>query len=499
MNTLTINAAQQRGRINRHIYGHFAEHLGACIYDGLYVGEDSQIPNVRGIRSDIVEALRKIEAPNLRWPGGCFADVYHWRDGIGPKDQRTKTINFWGNAPETNAFGTHEFMDLCEQVGCDPYFGGNVGSGTVQEMRDWIEYLTSDYDSSLSNLRRLNGREQAWAIPFWGIGNENWGCGGHMTPEHYADLYCQYHTFMKNYGDTLMMRIASGLGGSDTVAEDVAIFMDRTMNRRHPIRTDAVSIHYYVYLRGDKRHSATRYGEAEWFEVLKLGHDIDAVIAKNSAVLDQYDPDKRIWLIVDEWGTWYPAEPGTNPEFLYQQNSIRDALVAAMTLHIFQDHADRVGMANIAQTVNVLQALFLTQGDKLVLTPTYHVFDMLKRHQGAAALTLDLNCETYAVGGESIPAVSASASRSESGDVLLTLCNLNPNRSIDLECEVDGIAVGEVDGLELTGDSITAHNTFDEPDRVRPKAFRGVGRIDAKRIGIRLPPASVIALTLREE
>ena len=496
MNKLTINGKAELGRINRHIYGHFAEHLGHCIYDGLWVGEDSPIPNIRGIRSDIVEALRKIKAPNLRWPGGCFADVYHWRDGIGPPEERALRLNFWGNAPETNRFGTHEFMDLCEQVGCEPYFGGNVGSGTVQEMRDWVEYITANQDSTLSRLRRQNGQDAAWAMPFWGIGNENWGCGGHMLPETYADLYFQYHTHVKNYGETRMMKIASGYGGSDTEGEGLAVFMERTTNRRHPVKTDGVSIHYYVYLHHDERYSATQFDEEQWFTVILLANTIGHVIEKNAAVLDHYDPEKRIWLIVDEWGTWYPCEPGTEPDFLYQQNSMRDAVVAGLTLHRFQEYNDRVQMANIAQTVNVLQALFLTEGDKLVLTPTYHVFDMFKGHQDATRLALELDCELYSFGLDSLPAVSASASRSELGDVLLTLCNLNPNQGVALDCELRDLNITQVEGMVLVGDAITAHNTFESPNRVLPAAFDGANLV-GERLTVQLPPASLVALTLR--
>lgn len=497
MNRITINGNTERGKINRHIYGHFAEHLGRCIYDGIWVGEDSPIPNVRGMRTDIVDALRKINAPNLRWPGGCFADIYHWRDGIGPVDQRPQTINFWGNAPETNHFGTHEFMDLCEQIGCEPYIGGNVGSGSVQEMRDWIEYLTSNYDSTLSNLRRQNGREQAWAMPYWGIGNENWGCGGHMTPEHYAELYCQYHTHIKNYGETPMMKIASGYGGSDTDGADLAIVMERMLNRRHPVRTDGISIHYYVYLPRDERHSATQFGTDEWFTVLKMANHIGHVVEENAKIMDRYDPDKKMWLIVDEWGAWYPVEPGTNPAFLYQQNSVRDAVVAALTLHLFQEHCDRVQMANIAQTVNVIQAMILTEGEKMLLTPTYHVFDMFKGHQDATALELKVESETYSSGSDSLPAVSASASRSASGEILLTLCNLHPTDAQTITCECLDIDVTNISGTVLAGDAITAHNTFDAPDRVQPVSFSGATLEDAHHLKIQLPAASVVALTLQ--
>jgi alpha-N-arabinofuranosidase len=497
MNNITIYAREGQNKINRHIYGHFAEHLGRCIYDGIWVGEDSPIPNTRGIRNDIVEALRNINIPNLRWPGGCFADGYHWQDGIGKPSERPQRLNiWWGNAPETNAFGTHEFMDLCEQLGCDPYFGGNVGSGSVREMSDWLEYITANHESTLSNLRRANGRDAAWAMPFWGIGNENWGCGGHMTPEYYADLYTNYHTFVRNFGDTPMLKIASGYGGADKDGTNLDIFLDRTVNRRFPVRTDGVSIHYYVYLRNDEEHSATNYGEQEWFTVVKLAHHIGEVIEKHVKVLDIYDPEKRMWLIVDEWGTWYPAEPGTNPAYLYQQNSIRDAVVAALTLHLFQARCDRVQMANIAQTVNVLQALILTEGEQMLLTPTYHVFEMFKGHQNAKLLPIDVAAETYINGDEMLPSVSASASLSDSGEILLTLCNLNPRETLTINCEIPDANVSRINGRILVGDSITAHNTFDNPNRVQPTAFDGVTLVDKQHLSIQLPAASVVALTL---
>lgn len=494
-NYIRFKSGETPTTINRHIYGHFAEHLGYLIYDGFWVGEESPVPNVRGIRSDVVDALRKIHVPSMRWPGGCFADVYHWRDGIGPRAQRPQTINAWGNAPETNHFGTHEFLDLCEQLGCEPYIGGNVGTGTPAEMRDWVEYLTSDHDSLMSNLRRQNGREKAWHIPYWGIGNENWGCGGNMTPEYYADLFCQYHNFVKNYSDQPMMKIASGYGGSDLEGKDSAIIMDRIMNRRYPVKPDGMSVHYYVFLPNDPRHSATQFGESEWFIVLKLASQIEQVIRQNAAILDQYDPDRKIWLIIDEWGAWYPVEPGTNPAFLYQQNSMRDAVVAALTLHIFQKYAERVQMANIAQTVNVLQALILTEGDRLLLTPTYHVYDMFKGHQGATRLPLDIECEAYTVGDESLPAVSASASRSASGEVLITLTNLNPNQAMSLDVEVSSLNVTSVRGTILEADHMTAHNTFDHPTRVQPRPFTGAV-LTGQQLTLDLPAASVVALTL---
>jgi len=490
MNKLTIHTQAGHHRINRHIYGHFVEHLGRCIYDGLYVGEGSSIPNTGGVRNDIIQALRQIKIPNLRWPGGCFADEYHWQDGIGAKDQRPTRLNLWGNTPENNHFGTHEFMDLCERLDCAPYIGGNVGSGTVQEMRDWAEYLTCNQDTSLVKQRRQNGRRDAWAVPFWGIGNENWGCGGHMTPEQYADLYAQYHTFVKNYGDTPMMKIASGLGGSDENAEDIAIFMQRTMQRRHTVGVEGLSVHYYIYLPQDPSHSATQFGEEEWFTVLDMAYRMGHVLRENSKVLDQYDPEKRIWLIVDEWGAWYPVETGTNPAFLYQQNTIRDALVAALTLHVFHEHCERVQMANLAQAVNVLQALFLTQGEQMILTPTYHVFDMFKGHQDATQLPIEVTSDAY----QTLPAFSASASRDASGAVLLTLCNLSPNQSLTIDCEMPDFVVKHHQGVLLAGDAIHAHNTFENPNRVTPRPYDGFTLTHPQHLRITLPAASVLAL-----
>jgi alpha-N-arabinofuranosidase len=494
MNRIIINADFGQHIISRHLYGHFAEHLGRCIYDGIWVGENSPIPNTRGIRNDIVEALRRIKVPNLRWPGGCFADDYHWKDGIGPKEQRPRTINLWGYVIENNHFGTHEFMDLCDQLGCEPYFCGNVGSGTEQEMEQWVEYLTFDGDSSMANLRRQNGREEPWKVPFWGVGNENWGCGGHMRPEYYADLYFRYQTFIRRYGDNPLMKIAGGYGGSDTTGKGLEMFFQHIPSQLlHMI--EGVSLHYYVYLPQRKEHSATQFGEREWFEVLKYAAEIEGAIERHANVLDRYDPDKRIWLIVDEWGAWYPVEPGTNPAFLYQQNSLRDALVAALTLHIFHAHGDRVRMANLAQIVNVIQSVILTDGDKMILTPTYHVFDMFKVHQDATFLPLNLECDDYSFEGNTLPAVSASASRDQDGHVHLTLCNLDPHKDLDVSCELRGMQASTITGEVLTAREMNAHNTFDKPDVVHPATFDGA-RLQDGKLMIRLPAKSVVALTI---
>ena len=494
MNRLVLNADQGRGQISRHLYGHFAEHLGRCIYDGIWVGEDSPIPNTRGIRNDVLAALRQIKVPVLRWPGGCYADGYHWKDGVGPKEERPRTVNFhWGDVVEDNHFGTHEFLDLCALLDCEPYICSNVGSGSPQEMLAWLEYLTFAGDSTLANQRRANGREEPWKIKFWGIGNENWGCGGFMRPEYYADLYRRFQVYARNYSGNQLYKIASGMGGPFIYGTEV-LMRDVFKAAWDGDVMDALCLHYYVYMR-EQDFSATRFGEDQWFTVLHEAMKIDDEIAQHAAIMDYYDPDKKVGLIVDEWGAWYPAEPGTPPAFLYQQNSLRDALVAGLTLHVFHDHHDRVVMANLAQTVNVLQALVLTEGDKMLLTPTYHVFDMFKGHQDATYLPLDLQCEEYRFGEEALPALSASASRQESGEVLLTLCNLNPNTDLDLTCELRGMQATTVSGRILTAAEMTAHNTFDAPQTIQPVPFEGA-TLSGERLTLRVPAKSVLALTL---
>ncbi len=494
MNRLVINADLGQQKIDRHIYGHFAEHLGGCIYDGIWVGEDSPIPNTRGIRTDIVEALRAVNIPNLRWPGGCFADAYHWQDGIGPKEGRPRRINFhWGDVIENNHFGTHEFLDLCAQLGAEPYICGNVGSGTPQEMSEWIEYLTFAGDSTLAAQRRANGREEPWKIKFWGIGNENWGCGGFMKPERYVDLYRQFQVYTRSYSGNPLMKIASGMGGP--IIEGTELLMRDVFKAGGPRAIDALSLHYYVYVR-ETDFSDTEFGEREWAIILKKALEIEDYIKQHIAIMDYYDPGKHVGLIVDEWGTWYPPRPGHNPAFLYQQNTLRDALVAGLTLHIFHEHAERVRMANLAQTVNVLQAMILTEGEKMLLTPTYHVFEMFKGHQDATRLPLDLTCGEYTVGDITLPAISASASRADSGEILLTLCNLDPNATQTIAGELRGLAGGTLSGRILTAEALTAHNTFEHPDAVRPAAFNGAQLADG-RLTIELPARSVVALTIK--
>ncbi|MFC1762271.1 alpha-N-arabinofuranosidase [Planctomycetota bacterium] len=490
-NTLVIHADQGRTTIAREIYGHFAEHLGRCIYDGLWVGEDSEIENIHGLRVDAIRALKQLNIPVLRWPGGCFADEYHWQDGIGPREERIKRVStHWGMVTETNQFGTHEFLELCELLKCEAYVAGNVGSGTVEEMQNWIEYMTFDGDSAMANLRRQNGREKPWRLRYFGVGNENWGCGGNMNPEYYADLYLRYQTYVRDYSGNDLLKIACGPGGINYH------WMEVLANRTHR-HTDAISMHYYVRGTGtwSQKGSASDFDEREWFYLMKNSLGVDAVVRKNKAILDQVDPDKRIGLAVDEWGTWWDAEPDTNPAFLYQQNTLRDALSAGILLNTFNYHCDRVRMANIAQTVNVLQAMLLTDGPRMILTPTYHVFEMYKSHQGALHLPFELRCTPYVLGADSLPSLHASASRNDAGEFCVTLCHLNPSDRAELELHIEGALLGRAQGRVLTAPAMNSHNSFDDASVVVPRILERL-RVQDNRIQLVLPAMSITVLSL---
>ncbi|SEO61242.1 alpha-N-arabinofuranosidase [Paenibacillus sp. OV219] len=498
-NRVVIHTDRTNGSINRNIYGHFAEHLGRCIYEGIWVGEDSNIPNTKGIRNDVLEALRGLHIPVLRWPGGCFADEYHWKDGIGPRQARKRMINtHWGGVVENNHFGTHEFLMLCELLGSEPYINGNVGSGTVQEMQEWVEYMTFDGESPMASERAANGREEPWRVSYFGVGNENWGCGGNMRPEYYADLYRRYQTYVRNYGDNKIFRIACG-------ANDFNYEWTEVLMREAARYMDGLTLHYYtVPHTWAEKGSATGFETGEWFLTLRKALVMDELVTKHKTIMDKYDPQKRISLIVDEWGTWYDVEPGTNPGFLYQQNTMRDALVAAATLHIFQKHHDRVRMANIAQTVNVLQSVVLTEGARMTVTPTYHVFEMFKVHQDAEALDVDHRPASYTQGGESIPQTSVSATRDQEGRIHVSLCNLSHDEEAVVTIELRGLADGNgganggeqlpISGRLLQGDTINAHNTIEEPQQVQPVELKNITRSADGRIQVTLPPASVAVL-----
>jgi len=485
---LIIHADQGKEIISRNIYGHFAEHLGRCIYGGFWVGQDSPIPNTRGIRKDVVEALRAIQIPVLRWPGGCFADEYHWKDGIGPREKRPTMINtHWGGVTENNYFGTHEFLDLCEQLGCEPYICGNVGSGTVKEMQDWIEYITFDGVSPMADLRRQNGRQEPWKLKYFGIGNENWGCGGNMRPEYYTDLYRRYQTYVRNFGGNRIFKIACGPSGANYNWTEVLM-------REAARQMAGLSPHYYCGS-GRKSRSATEFAEIDWFWQLKSALRIQEILVKHKEIMDKYDPQKRVAIIFDEWGAWHNVEPGTNPGFLYQQNSLRDAMVAGLTLNIFNNHCDRVKMANIAQTVNVLQAMILTQEEKMLLTPTYYVFWLYKVHHDATLLPTDLSAGNYEFEGDTLSSVNVSASKDKSGAIHVSLCNIHPTRAVEMEGLVQGAQAKTISGSVLTAEKINSHNTFANPDVVMPDTFKDV-RLTEKGFVAKLPARSIVVLSI---
>jgi alpha-N-arabinofuranosidase len=487
---LVINADLGKDTISRNIYGHFSEHLGHCIYGGYWVGENSPIPNTRGIRNDVVAALKEIHIPNLRWPGGCFADEYHWRDGIGPRDLRPKMVNtHWGGVTEDNSFGTHEFMDLCEQLGTEPYICGNVGSGTVEEMSKWVEYLTFDGVSPMADLRRQNGRDKAWKVHFWAVGNENWGCGGNMTPEFYADQFKRYATFCRNYGDNHLLKVAGGANSTDYNWTEILM-------QRIPSRLMwGLSLHYYT-TEWRNKGPATGFTEKQYFETLERCLNIPKVIDRHMTIMDKYDPEKRVALVVDEWGTWFNVEPGTNPGFLFQQNTLRDAFVAGIHLNEFNKRCDRIKMANIAQTINVLQALIFTQDEKMVLTPTYHVFNLYKVHQDALLLPSSLTCGQYELEGKSLPALNASASRDANGLIHVSVVNIDPEKDYALSIDLRGADAKEITGKILTAPAITALNTFDDPQAVKPAEFNKAS-IGKNGISVQIPAKSIVVLEIK--
>ncbi len=489
--TLIINADQDSFKISKHIYGHFSEHLGRCIYRGYWVGKESSIKNTRGIRDDIVSALRKISVPVLRWPGGCFADEYHWKDGIGPLSKRPALVNtHWGGVTENNHFGTHEFLDLCQQIGCEPYICGNVGVGTVKEMKEWVEYITLEGQSPMANLRRENGKDNPWALKFFGIGNENWGCGGNMRPEFYADIYLRFQTYVRNYSKNKIYKIACGSYGENyTWTEVLMKRAGRSMN--------GLSFHYYTVAGGwGNKNSATEFGEKEWFDTLDKALFIDELITKHSTIMDRYDPEKKVGMIVDEWGTWYEVEPGTNPAFLYQQNTLRDAIVAGTTFNIFNRHGERVKMANLAQTINVLQALILTKDEQMIVTPTYHVFDLYKVHRNAVFLPMDMDSPDYTFEDKSITQISSPASKNSKGEIHISFCNLSPKEPVLVTCHIRGINAETVTGKILTSDDMTAHNTFQQPDKVKIQNFDDAA-MENNTLKLGLPAKSVVVFKIK--
>ncbi|WP_233752774.1 alpha-N-arabinofuranosidase [Flavilitoribacter nigricans] len=489
---IIVNADQGEHTISRQIYGHFAEHLGRCVYGGFYVGEDNtDIPNTNGIRNDVIKALKELKVPNLRWPGGCFADTYHWKDGIGPKADRPTIVNvWWGGVTEDNSFGTHDFLNMCEMLDAEPYLAANVGSGEVQELIDWVQYVNHGGVSPMSDLRKENGREEPWGVKYWGVGNEAWGCGGNMTPEYYADVYKKYATFMSTWrNEEGIFRIASGASSGDYKWTEVL------MQKLPPSLVEGLALHHYSVIDWNNKGPATGFSEEQYFTTMQRALHMEELVTRHSTIMDKYDPDQRIALVVDEWGGWYNVEPGTNPGFLYQQNTMRDAMIAGTTLNIFHNHADRVRMANLAQTINVLQAVLLTDEEKMILTPTYHVMKMYNVHQDAQLLPLTLQNVDYELNGQKLPAISASASKDADGNVHVSLVNIDAKNARTVSLTVRGTEKGSVSGTILQSANLSDHNTFDNPDKIAPKTFRGFQK-NGDQLTVTLPPFSVVVLAV---
>lgn len=489
---VSVDGVNPKYTISRHIYGHFSEHLGRCIYDGFWVGDSVNVPKKDRIRLDIVDALKKIQIPNLRWPGGCFADEYHWRDGIGVRNQRPTMINTnWGGVTEDNSFGTHEFLELCSLLKCEPYITANVGSGTVEEMAKWVEYLNFGGISPMANLRKQNGHEKPWNVTFWGVGNESWGCGGNMTPEYYSNEFKRYATYARNYPGSRLKKIACGPNVADYNWTEVLM---KNVGRQ----MWGLTLHHYTIPTGSwgKKGSATSFDEQEYFNTMRNCLYMEELVTRHSAIMDRYDMEKNVGLVVDEWGIWTDVEPGTNPGFLYQQNSLRDAMVAGTTLNIFNNHADRVKMANLAQTINVLQALVLTQKEKMLLTPTYYVFDLYKVHQDAKLLPVSFSSPDYVSGDKKLPALNMSASKDSTGKVHITLVNIDPKNKYTISTSLMGVKFSSVTGEILTSSKLTDINTFDQPARIKNVAFNGA-RKQGDQLVVEMPAQSVVMLELK--
>lgn len=492
-NKAILNTDAGKHIINKNIYGHFAEHLGNCIYNGFYVGDTNKvIPNTDGVRNDIIAALKKLKVGNLRWPGGCFADTYHWKDGVGPKAKRPSMVNvWWGGVTEDNSFGTHDFLNMCEKIGAEPYLAGNVGSGTVQELSDWVQYVNSPANTSpMSTWRVQNGRKDPWNVSIWGVGNEAWGCGGNMKPEFYANLYRQYSTYMTGWSEKKLFRVASGANGGDYNWTEVLM-------RDIPASLmEGIALHHYTVIKWEQKGPARDFTEQQYFASMRSALQMEELVTRHSTIMDKYDPAKRVALVVDEWGGWYDVEPGTNPGFLYQQNTIRDAMIAGVTLNIFNNHADRVRMANLAQAVNVLQSVILTNKEKMILTPTYHVMEMYNVHQDATLLPLQLTTTNYTLGNDKLPAVSGSASKNAAGVTNISLVNIDANKPQTITIDLRGGNFKTLTGRILTSKKVQDYNSFDEPNKIQPVEFKGA-KLNGSLLEVTLPPCSVVVLAVK--
>ena len=496
---MSVDVSRAGAKIDRNLFGQFAEHLGHGVYEGIWVGPDSKIPNTRGIRNDVVAALKALKVPDVRWPGGCFADEYHWRKGIGP--QRTVTLNpNWGGVIESNTFGTHEFMDFLDQIGAEAYLSVNVGSGTPQEAAEWLEYLTTAQPTTLAKERAANGHPAPYKVAFLGIGNESWDCGGNMTPDYYLSQLKIYSRFVRNFNPAQqdkqqMLKIAVGPGGSESRwTEWTDAIMKAYQSHTWSWDMNGLSMHSYTVVKWPPSYASVGFGETEYAQILKSTLEMNDLIAKHSAIMDKYDPQKKVALVVDEWGGWYAPLPGSTPGFLVQQNSLRDAILAALNLNIFAQHADRVRMANIAQMINVLQAMILTDKEKMVLTPTYYVYEMYVPFQDATFVPVTFDAGTYTHDGITLPRVDAIAAKDKAGKLWLAITNVDPNQSAELEVSLAGINAKSAAGETLTAPKVDSVNTFDAPNTVVPKPISAKAQ-DGK-LTLELAPKSVTVIAV---
>jgi alpha-N-arabinofuranosidase len=498
---LSVDASKSGAKIDRNIFGQFAEHLGYGVYEGVWVGTDSKVPNTRGIRNDVVAALKALKAPNVRWPGGCFADEYHWRKGVGPAGQRPATLNpNWGGVIEPNTFGVHEFMDFMDQIGSEAYLSVNVGSGTPQEAAEWLEYMTTAQPTALAKERAANGHPAPYKVAYLGIGNESWDCGGNMTPDYYLSQLKIYSRFVRNFNPAQqdkeqMLKIAVGPGGAEgRWTEWTEVIMKAYQNRQWSWDINGLSLHNYTVGQWPPPFASVGFGETEYSQFLKLTLAMEDLISRNSVIMDKYDPQKKVALVVDEWGAWYAPLPGSNPGFLVQQNSLRDAVLAALNLNIFARHADRVRMANIAQMINVLQAMIMTDQDKMVLTPTYHVFKMYVPFQDATFVPVAFYPGAYTYKDVTLPRVDAIAAKDTNGKLWLAITNIDPNQSVEIEASLAGVTAKSAVGETLTAPKVDSVNTFDAPNTVAPKPVSAT--IQGGKLSLELAPKSVTVISV---
>jgi alpha-L-arabinofuranosidase len=491
--SVTLLLDEPIATIRPALYSQFAEHIGGVIYDGIWVGPESKVPNTDGMRRALVEHVRQLGPVVVRWPGGCFADKYHWRDGIGPRTKRPRRFGRWREETETNQFGSHEFIGFCKLCGVEPYFAANVGTGSPEEFQQWVEYCNAPAGStSLADERATNGQREPFGVRFWGVGNESWGCGGKFIPEDYCREYRRFTDWLPQYGVPLYL-IAAGPNGNNT--EWARRFFARWADgARAPIQGWAP--HYYC---GTTGH-ALQFTTDQWYEQLHKANHMETLIKDQWRALAEFDPKHSVKLVIDEWGSWHPDGTEINKRHLYEQmGTLRDALVAALSLDTFNRHAEKVDMANIAQLINNLHSLFLADGDRFVATPSFHVYAMYRPHQGGKGVRIAVEDPDvmFKAGGreQKIFRVAGSASLASPNEATLTLVHTHATLPADVLIRLRGSAANEVRQTVLSHTELNAHNTFEHPDNLVPKTTDLAAR--GPELKCVLPPASVNRFDIR--